>query len=312
MVRPSSISWPDGKAFAFAIFDDTDLATVANVGPVYEFLDSLGVRATKSVWAVAGPGTPAFGGATCDDPDYLAFVLDLQRRGHEIASHGSTYTTSPRDLTRRSLDRFRELFGHDPMTMANHSGCDESIYWGSERVSGLNRHIYDFVTRGHRRGVFRGHVVGDPLFWGDLCKERIRYVRNFTFLEVDTLAACPEMPYHDPDRPWVNHWFAATEGRDVEQFVSQLSDANIDRLEAAGGACIMYTHLAAGFVRDGVLDPRFVDRMTRLASRAGWFASTVEVLDHLIAQRGAAILTARERNQLERRWLLSKFRVGYT
>ena len=50
--------------------------------------------------------------------------------------------------------------------------------------------------------MFRGHVEGDPLFWGDLCRDRVRYVRNFTFADVNTLASCPLMPYHDPKRPW--------------------------------------------------------------------------------------------------------------
>jgi hypothetical protein len=307
---PGRIAWPDGRAFAFAIFDDTDLVTVANTAPVYDFLDSIGLMATKSVWAVTGDGTPAFGGATCDDPEYLAWTLDLQRRGHEIASHGATYTTSPREQTRRALDRFRELYGHDPRSMANHSGCAESIYWGSDRVSGRNRWLYDFLTRYRRRGVFRGHVEGDPLFWGDLCKERIRYVRNFTYLETNTLAVCPEMPYHDPDRPWVERWFAATEGRDADRFIDQVSDENMARLEAQGGACIMYTHFASRFVKNGVLDPRFTERMTRLAARNGWFAPVSAVLDHLEGENGPTTISARARDRLERRWLTSKFRVG--
>lgn len=310
--RARAVSWPDGRRFAFAIFDDTDLATVANVGPVYDFLTSIGVLATKSVWTVTGDGTPAFGGATCDDPDYLAWTQGLPAQGHEIASHGVTYTTAPRDLTRRGLDRFRELYGHDPVAMANHSGCDEAIYWGSARVSGAQRALYDVMTRYRRRGRFRGHIEGDPLFWGDLCKERIRYVRNFTFLDIDTLAACPEMPYHDPDRPWVNLWFAASEGRDAKQFIEQIRPANIDRLEASGGACIMYTHFASGFLRDGVLDPVFVERMTQLAARGGWFVPVSTLLDHLRAQKGDTVIDRRGRSRLERRWLQSKFRVGST
>ena len=310
--RRSSVAWPDGKKFAFAIFDDTDLATVANTGPVYDFLDTIGVPATKSVWTVTGDGTPAFGGSTCDDPEYRDWTLDLQRRGHEIASHGATYVTSPRELTRRSLDRFRELYGHDPVAMANHSGCDDAIYWGSARVSGTQRHIYDFLTRYRRRGVFRGHVEGDPLFWGDLCKERIQYVRNFTFLDIDTLAACPQMPYHDPDRPWVNAWFAASEGRHATEFVERIARANVDRLERQGGACIMYTHFAAGFYRDGALDPMFVERMTELAARDGWFVSVSTLLGHLAAQGGPRVIDGRARTALERRWLRSKFVVGYS
>lgn len=307
-----SITWPDGKEFAFAIFDDTDLATLATVRPVYDFLESIGMRATKSVWMLRGRGQPAFSGVTCEDAEYLGWVRDLQAKGFEIGSHGASYMTSSREDTLRGLDRFREAFGGDPATHANHSGCAESIYWGADRVTGLNRLIYNVATSFRRSQRFRGHRVGDPLFWGDLCAERVRYVRNFTFADIDTLAACPQMPYHDPDRPFVQNWFASAEGGSVESFNERLSDANVARLEAAGSACIMYTHFAAGFVKNGELNERFRDQMTRLSRRNGWFPPVAELLDHIRAQRGDVVITPAARARLERRWLRSKFLVGPT
>jgi peptidoglycan/xylan/chitin deacetylase (PgdA/CDA1 family) len=133
------IEWPNGKAFAFSIIDDTDNATLENVRPAYDLLRDLGMRTTKLVWAVTGDGVPRIGGATCDDPAYRAWTLELQAAGFEIGSHGATSMTSPREVVRRSLDRFREIYGHDPRTLANHAGCLESIYWGEDRVGGLSR-----------------------------------------------------------------------------------------------------------------------------------------------------------------------------
>jgi len=306
------IEWPDGKAFAFSVFDDTDRATLENVRPVYDLLRDLGLRTTKSVWAIAGDGVPRIGGATVDDPAYRAWTLELQAAGFEIGSHGATPMTSPRDTVRRSLDRFRQIYGHDPSTLANHSGCRESIYWGDDRADGLSRLAYNAITGFRRRGFFRGHKVGDPLFWGDLCRERIRYVRNFTFAQIDTLAACPVMPYHDPERPYVNAWFASSEGADVRAFNACLAEANQERLEASGGACIMYTHFASGFWRDDELDPRFGELMARLAERKGWFVPVTTLLDYLVERRGLTELTAGQRRALERRWLRSKIRVGYS
>ncbi len=304
------IEWPDGKAFAFSVFDDTDDATLANVRPVYDFVRDLGLRTTKSVWAVTGDGVPRIGGATCDDPAYRAWTLDLQAAGFEIGSHGATAMTSPRDVIQRSLDRFREIYGHDPSTLANHSGCRESIYWGEDRVGGPSRLAYNAMTRFRRRGVFRGHREGDPLFWGDLCQERVRYVRNFTFADIDTLAACPVMPYHDPERPFVNAWFASSEGADVQTYNACLIEAAQDRLEVNGGACIMYTHFASGFWRDGAIDARFRELMEQLAGRNGWFVPVTTLLDYIVERRGLTPLTARQRTALERRWLRSKMRVG--
>ena len=51
------IRWPDGKDFAFTIFDDTDCATYATVRDVYAFLRDCGLRTTKSVWPVRAAST---------------------------------------------------------------------------------------------------------------------------------------------------------------------------------------------------------------------------------------------------------------
>lgn len=309
-IRP--ITWPDGKDFAFTVFDDTDNATLGTVAPVYDLLGRLGFRTTKSVWAIRGAEPPRIGGVTCEDPAYRSWTLGLQASGFEIGSHGATFVTSPRAQVIRAMDRFLEIYGHDPFSLANHAGCAESIYWGADRVGGAARLAYNSMTGFRRRGVFRGHIEGDPLFWGDVCLDRIRYVRNFTFASLNTLAACPLMPYHDPQRPFVNGWFASSEGADVTAFSQCLAEANQDRLEAEGGACIMYTHFASGFWSEGRLDPRFQAVMTRLAGKNGWFVPVTTLLDYLAEQRGLTAISPAQRRRLEWRWLLSKARVGYS
>jgi hypothetical protein len=304
--------WPDQKTFAFTIFDDTDHATRETVAPVYDLLRDLGLRTTKSVWTHRGSGTAPIGGATCEDDEYRDWTLRLQADGFEIASHGTKDETSTREEVRAGLDRFRRVYGSDPSSHANHAQCRESIYWGEARVSGAVRVAYGLATAFRNRGVFRGHIEGDPLFWGDLCRDRVRYVRNFTFTDVNTLAGCPLMPYSDPQRPWVRAWFAASEGRDVGAFNRCLTEEAQDRLERDRGACIMYTHFASGFVSDGRLDERFVTLMTRLASKNGWFVPASTMLDHLARQRGTTTITPAQRAALERRWLRARLRSGHT
>jgi hypothetical protein len=137
-------------------------------------------------------------------------------------------------------------------------------------------------------------------------------VRNFTFADANTLAACPIMPYHDPERPYVNQWFASSEGANVEMFNRCLSEANQDRLEAQGGACIMYTHFASGFFSDGTMNRPFKELMERLARKNAWLVPVTTMLDYLKTQHGETVITAAQRRGLERRWLLSKLRVGNT
>lgn len=304
--------WPHGQRFAFTVFDDTDSATVANVSPVYALLADLGFRTTKSCWPISGdPSQGRFPGETCEDPHYRDWVLALQAQGFEIGWHNATWHGVPRDRVATALDRFAEVFGHDPKTAANHS-WDEGIYWGRCRLTSTNAVLYDLLTRFGERGRYRGHVEGSEYFWGDLCKSRIRYFRNFVFAETNTLKACPWMPYHDPLRPLVNYWFASSEGSNVEMFNRCLAEANQDRLEEEGGACIMYTHFAAGFCRDGQLDRRFCRLMERLAAKGGWYVPVATLLDFLLEQQGRHEIPANERARMERRWLFHKIRVGTT
>lgn len=306
----TGIRWPGGKAFAFTIFDDTDHSTLDNAPRVYELLAELGFRTTKSVWPLTGTGVPRVGGATCEDGAYAAWAQTLQRRGFEIALHNVAPQTSSREQTIHGIERFGELFGQAPTTHTNHTGCREAIYWGDQRLSGVNRVAYNLLNRGRTRGVFEGQVDTSPLFWGDICQTTLKYVRNFVHGDVNTLAYCPQMPYHDPERPYVNYWFASTEGPDIEAFVRTLSEANQDRLEAEGGACIMYTHFGAGFVADGRVDARFERLMRRLSAKDGWFVPVATLLDFLLDANGRQVINAAERSTLERRWLAHKLRLG--
>ncbi len=304
------ISWPDNKQFAFTVFDDTDLATLENVGGVYSFLADCGFRTTKSCWPVAGdPNNGKFPGQTCDDADYLQWVLDLQSNGFEIGWHNSSWHGLPRDEIFAAMEKFAKIFHGYPVTGANHSD-GEGIYWGSDRLTGTHTLLYNLLTGYRNRGKYRGHVEGDEHFWGDLCKEKIKYFRNFTFQDINTMKTCPFMPYHDPEKPYVNYWFASSDGHDVRNFNKCISEKNQDRLEEEGGACIMYTHFAKGFIEEWKLDPKFQKLMARLANKNGWFVPVVTLLDYLLKVNGHHKITDAQRRRLERKWLLEKLFVG--
>jgi hypothetical protein len=304
--------WPNNKKFAFTIFDDTDHATVENVSLIYDFLKDLGFRTTKSVWPIKGVQKPKIGGDTCENPQYLKWIYGLQKDGFEIGLHNVTYHTSERADSIRGIERFKELFGDYPKTMANHSGCKESIYWGSFRVGGIAQFVYLLGNLFRGYNTYRGHIQGDSLFWGDICQERIKYVRNFVYDEINTLKICPQMPYHDPKRSYVQNWFAATEGQTIDLFLRSCSEKNIARLEEEGGACIMYTHLAKGFSENGLLNEEFRKVMESLSSKNGWFVPVGELLDYIKMQRGDYEISNLDRNRLEWNWLLYKMKVGHS
>jgi hypothetical protein len=305
------LCWPEGKSFAFTIFDDTDLATVANARAVYSFLNNCGLRTTKSVWTMEGNGDPG-AGDTCDNPEYLEWVMSLQERGFEIGYHNATHHTSLRAASQTGLEKFLQFFGHWPNAFANHKNNEEGMYWGDARLNNPSKLIYNFLTKFRNKNRFRGHIPGDPLFWGDLCLEHIKYVRNFVFKDINTLKQCPYMPYHDPDRPYVKWWYASSDGFSVKAFNQTLNEKNQDRLEEEGGCCIMYTHFGNGFHRQGMLDKTFKSLMERLARKNGWFVPVSNLLDYLMEQKGEKSISSTERMLLELRWLLYKIRVGGT
>jgi len=304
------IRWPNDKDFAFTVFDDTDSANVENTREVYALLKDYGFQTTKSVWTLNGDKNSINNGLTCDDKNYLDWILSIQKSGFEIGFHNATYSSSKREQTITGIEQFYRLFGYYPMTMANHNTNKDSIYWGNNRLSGINKFIYTMLNR--KNFAFSGEIKESDYFWGDICNEKIKYVRNFVFPQINTLSACPFMPYYDPDKPYVNHWFASSEGSDVHAFNKCISERNQDLLEKDGGACIMYTHFALGFYDNNKINKNFRILMNRLRKKNGWFVPVSTLLDYLLEKNGQHFITNQERKQLERKWLLHKLRVGTT
>ena len=183
-----------------------------------------------------------------------------------------------RRRVREGLNRFRDAFGADPKVHANHVGQREAVYWGPDRFDAPMGWLYGAYRRSRRPEHYEGAKTGSPWFWGDLCRSRIRYVRNMVFREVNTLKADPLMPYRDPSRPLVEHWFSASYGATPDDFCEFLSEANQDRLVEEQGACIVYTHFGGRFTP---MSRRFEDLIRRVSSLPGWFVPVSTLLDYV-------------------------------
>jgi glycosyltransferase involved in cell wall biosynthesis len=302
--------FPDDKKFAFTIFDDTDLSTVENIEPIYRLLDKLGIRTTKSVWPLASVEGARFSGSSLQDPEYLEFVRELQSNGFEIALHNVRNNASVREEVAGGLKEFHRLIGHYPRVHANHSNNRENIYWGAARFSTLAL-LYKAATVFRRGWPFEGENESSKYFWGDLCRQHISYVRNFVFREINLDRISSSMPYADPRRPYVNAWFSSCDGADKDAFCALLSEKNQDRLEAEGGVCIVYTHLACGFVKNGRVDSEVAELLQRLASKQGWFVPVSTLLDRMHEWRGTLEIAPSEIAAMERRWLADRVVIAF-
>jgi len=305
--------WPNGSQFAFTVFDDPDFQTYELGRPVYDFLAELGFRTTRGVFPGVETTPLQQRAVTCAEPKLLEWLLSLKGQGFELGWHGASPGTSRRAQTAEGLERFRSFFGAYPQTSSQHYECQENVYWGDQRLSSpVHRLIYNMLTRWRNHNAFHGHAPRHELHWSDMCRERIRYVRNFVFAETNTLRVCSFMPYHDPARPDVNFWYSSTDGHNAVTFARALSNENQDRLEAEGGACIIYTHFAYQFWENGALHTEFRRLMNRLSRKNGWFVPVGTLLDYIAEQRGAAVISSAQRRALERRWLIQKARFGTT
>lgn len=306
----SAFAFPEGKRFAFTIIDDADDGTVENLAPVYDLLESLGMRVTKTVWPVDCPeGSRDFSAAqTLADADYRAFVVDLAKRGFEITWHGATMESSTRERTIAALDRYAEVFGAYPRIHVNHAGNRENMYWGPKRFdSALIRALLDRFS-GWSSEPFEGDVEHSPYWWGDMCARHFIYCRNLTTNAINTARFNPSMPYVDPKRPLVAWWFSASDANDVDEFNALIESKNQQQLERDGGFCVVATHFGKRFARGGVVDATLRKRLTELASRDGWFPTVGDLLDHLRRRRfsSGGRLAALEWQRMQWQYMLDR------
>ncbi|WP_439686865.1 Polysaccharide deacetylase [Cupriavidus oxalaticus] len=275
------MNYPNGKKFAFTIFDDTDDATVANTKPVYDLLADCGLRTTKSTWIF--PSRGAYPGQSLADAGYRDWLLDLSASGFEIGLHNVGDGTFTREEIAHGLEIFRQTFGSYPKVHTNHVSNPDNIYWWSKRFEFPINLLYTLAYLVKRKTLppAGGDDPAASCYWGDLCREHVTYVRNLTVNHINTLEADRRMPYHIRGKPMVKYWFSSSDGHDVEIFNDLIREENVDHLEATGGACIVYTHFADGFVRNGAVDSTFARRIAYLSSKNGWFVPAGTLLDHL-------------------------------
>lgn len=310
MTRWPPASFPGGKQFAFSIFDDTDDATLEYIRPIYELLDQLGFRTTKSVWPLPYEGPSDYEGSdTLDDPEYANFMRHLQERGFEIAFHGARMESSERSLINAAFEVYRQNLGRYPTAYAAHGLNRDNLYWGADRFGfRLWRWVYAALG-GRREWPAEGHRSASPFYWGDLAESYLRYVRSFTYDELNLWNITAAVPYRTAGTPGVRAFFPSAFADNVEEFIELLSPERQADLERERGLGIVGTHFGKGFVRDGRVHPQVAELLTRLAQRPGWFPPVSTLLDYLAdAQGGIALLKGYRLFRLEGLWFWHSLR----
>jgi hypothetical protein len=301
-IKATLSPYPYGKNFAFTITDDPDHTRLEKIKPLYDFLSEIGMRTTIAVWvkeASRSDGMPDKSGIynfgdTCQREEYLKYIKELQERGFEIALHTVSGGNDLREVTEEGYEEFKRLFGNYPKINIMHSNNLENIYWGKKVLkTEFFRTIIGLLYK-RANYPYGGEDPQSPYFWGDILKGKTKYVRLWGTSSINTLKYNPSMPYHDPQKPYVNYWFSFSDGYLLPWFKKLISDNNIHKLVKERGTSIVYTHFTYFTKRDkaGVyhLDPVFKQQMEKISKQKdGWFVPTSLILDRLLLMKNVKI-----------------------
>ncbi len=313
------LPYPQGKQCAFTLTDDTDEASVTSVRTIYEYLNEIGIKATKTVWMYpcrrrsGNPehtGRQCFGVSVTESDEYRRLLITLQKQGHEIALHLASGGNNLRSETVRAYEEFNQTFGYYPKININHGRNADTIYWCRDA---FQRGFWRWITSLYTSDKSEGHAEESPYFWGDYCIKHTRYMRGYKSGVLNTLGLNNSMPFHDPDKPYVNMWFSATDLSEPWLLKRLLTKDHLDKLCAKRGACIGYIYLHKYVQSSNQIHPEFVRGFEILKEARGkcWFVPASTLLDRLLAIRklkhyrfkGEVILENRSRDPLGDLWI---------
>jgi len=293
--REISLSpYPDGKNFAFTITADPDGNRLEKDKLIYDFFTEVALRTTIAVWvkeSTRSTGIPDIPihiqyGDSCERGDYLRYMQELQKRGFEVALHGVSSGNDYREEIIEGYERFKGFFGAYPQINIMHATNLENIYWGKKVVGNALLRFFIGLLSDRANFPYEGEVPQSKYFWGDILKQKTKYVRLWGTSDINTLKFNPSMPYHNAQKPYVNYWFSFSDGSKVDLFNQLISDENINRLVNERGASIVYVHFAAGFVRKGQLNEIFKSRIETITQkRDGWFVPATTLLNRLLLMK---------------------------
>jgi len=113
----------------FILTNDPDHGNLSRLKNVFNALNYHDILVTTAVFCTmekddSGLSTHCYRGETgaLDEPDYRDFMLEQRDKGHEIAFHGYSQISNPREKFIEGLEIYKEIFGEYPFTYMEHGG----------------------------------------------------------------------------------------------------------------------------------------------------------------------------------------------
>ena len=302
------MNWPKKKEFTFTIIDDTDNSNINNIKPIYDYLTSKNIKTTKTVWVY--PSRDRYTGQTLQNNNYYKFIKLLKSDGFDIQLHNVGSGNFSRTEIIKGLDEFKQKLGKYPNMHINHCSNADNLYWGHKRFGMILRKTMQIIEGSKKR--FYGDEINSNYFWGDIAKEKIKFIRNRVFNGINTLKYDPKMPFREKRKIFSNYWFSSSDGHNLKQFNNLVTKSNIDKLKREKGLCIVQTHFASDFVdQQGKLDEIFKENINYLSKQNGWFVPANDILEYLLSQKKKDYVSSSYINKLDLRWLIDKIKKKY-
>jgi len=168
---------------------------VENIKPIYDLLETLGFRTSKTAWMkkCVGRSKNFYRSQTMEEPEYAEYVHSLKKRDSRSVSTAprwnrvlginfgcpgkiqGTFRGIPEDSLQPCRKQGQPLLGSGTVQHAGIPSCLQiDPFFESTLLSGQDPES-DF-------------------FWGDACRNHIKYMRNFCYDEVNVLKINPSMP----------------------------------------------------------------------------------------------------------------------
>ncbi len=275
------LSWlPGSYMAAVSITDDPDNSSFPRFKAMYDFLMEINFPITRAMWVYPKSeytGTPPlkidFSAPLLSDPQCLQYCKKLQSKGFEICLHGASCGNNNRKRTLDALNFLEENIEPSQVFIC-HSKNAENLYWDANTA---NLPIEKMLLQLYTKNRCFGELPESQYFWGDVCREKINFIRLYRTRSVNTLAFNPSMPYHDFSKQFVNYWFSATKGYIPNLF----SETNLDKLCEQNGASILYQYMHRYVNEDLTLSMQMRETMERVAA------------DHRILKKPASFILNR-------------------
>ena len=213
----------------------------------------------------------------------------------------------------RPLARVRQaIFHHDPLTAANHTGVEESIYWGDAHDYPDGGHSFTTSLRGSATaGKYRGHVEGEQVLLGRSLPARNQVLPATSPSGHQHPEGVSFMPYHDPAKPFVEP-LVCIERRTRRAMVQSLPGRNAPGSPGARGRGVHHVHPLRQPIRRKPPPRQPVPRTTNetAGKKTAGICQMTTLLDYLLKLNGPHQITDSQRSPARRKWLWEKMFTG--